>query len=130
MKSLIVILVAAMVVLGGCSANNRNFCSSVSTVIGIRADFREDVQLPVIRLGFAKSVILLLPTQLNVAPPAIDDASKCVPIFAKTDISVGFMSGVKISERFIINPSPSMESDSAIARALLEAPVAKFLEKQ
>ena len=128
MKNLMMVLVMSLVMVG-CSANNRNFCSSVSTVIGLRADFREDIQLPVVRFGFAKSVILVVPTQLNVISPAIDNAAVCVPVLAKTDISIGFIDGIKISERFIINPSKEMEADSATARALFESPVAKFLEK-
>jgi len=130
MKKIIVLIIGITLIIGmiGCSSTNRNVITSIQSGIGIRAEYDERTQLPLIWVGYIRSLITVIPVQLNTQDPMNEDASRAVSMVSSMDCSVSVTRGIKISERYIINGTDGT-NDVQLAKEVLNTPKARFLEK-
>ena len=126
MKKIIISSIIAIFLIG-CSANNRNVITTVQSGIGIKLDYRQDTQMPVIWLGYIRSFSTIVPVQLNTVDPALEDASKAIHMYSSMDCSVGIIHGIKIRERMIFNGDNTNDQENV--KAVFGIPTAKFLER-
>ncbi len=125
MKKILILIMLLMMV--GCSSTNRNVVTSIQAGIGVRAEYDEKTQLPLIWLGYIRSLTTIIPVQLNTQDPMMEDASKAIKMYSSMDCTVSIVHGIKISERYIINDSGT--NDAELARVILNTPKARFLDR-
>jgi len=121
------LLIVGVILFTGCSVKNRNIITSAHSGVGIRASYNAETQLPEVEMGMIRSLICLVPVQLNTLDPANEDASKAVDLMASFDVLVSITKGIEIHDRYIINDGGAAAQPET-AKALFESPKVKFGE--
>ena len=77
--------------------------SGASTVLGFELACDPVTQFPHVKFGMERSFFTVVPTGLH--RDGSGDASEAVSMMASLDVSLNFLSGVSIIDRFAINPN-------------------------
>lgn len=122
MKTFIAITVVAVLILAGCSTNNRNIVCIESSGIAIIVSYNPQTDLPEGKIGYFRGLFFIVPTGLNTDPGGTGGNAHDVPsVIVKQKVSGGFTSGVNIDNRFIVglpDTDPPIDAQKAITDTL------------
>ena len=101
-------LIAAFLILTSCSTNKSNVVQVAQTAVGISLSYNPLTQMPEILLGFARNVVIIVPTDKDKEGGT---ANETPDIFLVFSVDAGIVSGIKISDKFAIGAPTRMGSN-------------------
>lgn len=119
MKNLlfISILISLILLVTGCSTNNRNIVCIETSGVAVIASYNPQTQLPEGKVGYFRGLFFIIPTGLNTNPDGSGGSAAEVPtVVVKQRVKGSIINGVDIDNRFIVGTVN--EAQSATAKCL------------
>ena len=105
------IIILFLSIFCSCSSKNSNVVQVAQTLVGVAAWYNPQTQLPELELGYARNVVLILPTDANHTNGTANSTPDLIMDFC---VDANIIDGIKISDKIIIGAPARCPSNELV----------------